>query len=120
MLWTSLLLWLILRFLPRAISEATKAQAEAFRDVRLKELVVLDKTIALLSVGDVISFQQVQAMNQAEQYTTSYDPSEDGEISRIHEREGERDGLEEQMDASERAFLEDLQPGLGIPGYPGQ
>jgi len=97
-----------------------ESQSEAFRDVRLKELAQLDKAIALLAVGDPLTFQQVQAMNVHGQYTEVYDPSPEGEIARIHDREGERDFQEEQMRDDELDFLDDIHPGSGFAGNAGQ
>lgn len=90
---------------------ALKNQATYQRDARLKEIAMVDKAIALLSVKDPIAFQAVQAMDLQDQYTSHYDPSDEGEISRIHEREGERDGIEEQMNDDDREFLDDIFPG---------
>jgi hypothetical protein len=102
--------------IPRAISRGIEASANAQRDVRLAEVKVLDKVVALLSVKDPLSFQQIQAMGLSQQYDADYDPSDEGEIRRIHERLGERDDTEEQMTDAERAFLDDFFPGSGFRG----
>lgn len=48
----------------------------------------VDKVTGLLGTKDPISFQQVQAMTPTSGYDdTTYDPSEAGEIKRLHERE---------------------------------
>lgn len=108
----TLALWLI----PRAIGKGLQAQAEANRDVRLAEVKALDKVIALLAVKDPLSYQQVQAMDLSPQYTVDYDPSDEGEIRRIHERLGDLDDHEERMTDAERSFLDDIFPGSGFAG----
>lgn len=123
MIWVGLLALLLVSFatltlwlIPRAISNGLKAQAEANRDVRIAEVKAMDKIIALLAVKDPLSYQQVQAMDLPQQYTVDYDPSDEGEIRRIHERLGEQDDHEEQMTDAERAFLDDIFPGSGFAG----
>lgn len=112
-------MWLLWS-LPKIIQKAMQAQSDAFRDVRLKELTQLDKAIALLAVGDPLSYQQVQAMSVTPQYTEAYDPSPEGELQRIHDREGERDLQEEQLTDDEGRFLDDFFPGSGFAGNSGQ
>jgi hypothetical protein len=109
---TGLSLWLI----PKAITQGLRSSAEATRDVRLKEIEALDKAIALIASGDALTFQQLQAMNGVVQYDTDYDPSDEGEIRRIHERLGDLDDTEEQMTDAERRFLGDIFPGGGFAG----
>lgn len=95
----------------RWFREALDKQASMMRDVRLKEVSSLDKAMALLSVKDPISYQAVEAMTVAGQYASHYDPSDEGEITRIHDREGDRDGVQEQMNDAQRDFLDDFFPG---------
>lgn len=104
-------LWLI----PRAIQKSIEAQAQANRDVRLAEVKAIDKAMTLLSVKDPLSYQQIQAMDYPQQYT-DYDPSDEGEIRRIHERLGDLDDTEDKMTDAERDFLDDLYPGSGFTG----
>lgn len=102
--------------IPKAIERGVRASTEAFRDVRIEEIKVLDKAIALIASGDALTFQQLQAMNGVVQYDTDYDPSDEGEIRRIHERLGALDDSEEQMTDAERRFLGDIFPGGGFAG----
>lgn len=108
-IWMSLLLTVLAWLFFRALRARDLLQSET----RKKELDVLDKALVLLSTKDPISYQAVQAMDFQDQYTSHYDPSDEGEIQRIHEREGDRDGFEERMNDAEREFLDDFLPGIG-------
>jgi hypothetical protein len=48
---------------------------------------LVEKGQALVASGDALTYQAIQSMSVAEQYTpTSYDPSDEAEVERIRER----------------------------------
>jgi hypothetical protein len=71
----------------------------------------MDKMATLLSTKDPLAFQAVQAMGYSPQYD-DFNPSMEAETERIHERDGERGSVEEELNAEERAALSDLFPGI--------
>jgi hypothetical protein len=97
------LTWLILR--------ESKKRSDADREVSLAQVALLDKMATLLSTKDPLAFQAVQAMGYPSQYD-DFNPSVEAETARIHERDGERGSVEEELNAEERAALGDLFPGL--------
>lgn len=109
-IWTALI-WVLLN----RQSKVRVFEAEARRDTRLSEIKIMDKLVAILAVKDPLSYQQIQAMDMAPQYT-DYDPSDEAEIRRIHERLGDLDDTEDMMTDAERDFLDDLHPGSGFTG----
>jgi hypothetical protein len=99
----SLVLWMLLR--------ESRKKSDADREVALAQNATLDKAIALLSTKDPLAFQAVQAMGWPSQYD-DFNPSMEAEQVRIHDRDGERGSVEEDMNAEERAALGDLFPGI--------
>jgi hypothetical protein len=69
---------------------------------------LLDKTVTLLSARDPLSYQQIQAMNGVVQYDEWHDPSDEAEIRRMRDRDGDRG---EDLNEHERDFLDDILPG---------
>lgn len=98
--------WMILR--------ESRKRSDADREVSLAQIRTLDKAIALLSTKDPLAFQAVQAMGYSQQYD-DFNPSMEAEMVRIHDRDGERGSIEEDLDAQERAALGDIFPGLTVP-----
>ena len=96
-------LWMLLR--------ESRKKSDADREVALAQTALLDKALALLSTKDPLAFQAVQAMGYPSQYD-DFNPSVEAETERIHERDGERGSVEEDLNAYERAALGDIFPGL--------
>lgn len=70
---------------------------------------LLDKAMALVATTDPLVFQQVQVMSGASEYddANGFDPSDEGELKRI----AERDGVVEQendLNGFESSFISDL------------
>ena len=99
----SFAVWMILR--------ESRKKSDADREVSLAQNATLDKAIALLSTKDPLAFQAVQAMGFGQQYD-DFNPSMEAEMVRIHDRDGERGSVEEDVNAEERAALSDLFPGI--------
>jgi len=84
--------------------------------VGLAQIELLDKTVTLLAARDPLAYQQIQAMNGVVQYDEWHDPSDEAEIRRMRERDGDRG---DDLNDYERDVLGEIFPG-GITGIPGQ
>lgn len=76
---------------------------------------LLDKSIALLASRDALTYQSVQFMDAAryDSPQEDYDPSDEGEMTRIDSRRGEDD-----LNGPERAAAEALDGGdFFAPGF---
>ncbi len=96
--------WLLTRYLTSLLREQVDTSQRAYT----QQSALLDKAIALLGTKDPLSYQSVQYM-QPVGYDAdeTYDPSEDGEISRIRAR-GNYFESEGELNASERAAAESI------------
>lgn len=82
-------------------AQATVAQTEATERL-------VDKAMALAATTDPLSFQSVQAMGTtlSAYDETGFDPSDEGEIARINQRNPGRG--EDELNGSEAQYLADL------------
>lgn len=105
------MIWLLYRqqSQTRALLEQ---QAVSQRAVQLRQLDLIDKSVALVRAADPWQYQQIQAMDNAGMYDEVYDPSPEAEARRIAERQSRVDEMEEELNAQERDALADLFPGL--------
>jgi hypothetical protein len=90
-------------------------QKEATRQLRVPfELV--DKAMALVGSADPLAFQQVQAMSIPSGYSDfdNFDPSDDGEIKRIKQRNPSL--VEDDLNGFEESFIADVLAATGDGG----
>ena len=95
---------------------ANRRAAQTQTTVSLAQLELIDKCVAIIASRDPLTFQQLQAMNGVVQYDEWHDPSDEAEIQRMRERDGDRG---DELNEPERDFLDDIFPG-GVVGYTGQ
>lgn len=102
------LIWLLVRQ-QKATTDLLKEQ----NTVALKHVDLLEKAFTQLRSADPWQYQQ--AMYAASPvYDEPYDPSEEADARRIAERQNNAGEMEEALNGSEAAALEDLFPGAGL------
>lgn len=96
----------------KATEGLLEAQAQAFREVQLRQIETIDKAFAQLRSSDPWQYQSIMAMqNPASVYDEVYDPSDEAEIRRIADRNGKAQEYEEALDGEAAEILSDLFPG---------